>query len=568
MSVPSLAAIRRRADGRSFERGEEYFAEGRVGRLERIGADAVRASVDGTQRYRVKVALSADGELDFGCDCPVGREGAVCKHCVAAGLAWRAQRGERKRDERVGRKELHAYLGAQTHGALVGLVLEAADADERFGDRLLMAAATEGTRAAKLATFRASIDGAVGTRGFVAYAEMWDYAAGIDDAIQGLAKLLADGHAADVVELAEYALSAVEGALQEVDDSSGHMGGILERLQELHLRACRRAKPDQVALAQRLFAWELHGDWDTFSGAGEAYARVLGRAGRARYRELAESAWAKVPALGSGDQRSHGGQRFAITRIMESLADDVDELVAVMARDLASGYQFLRIAEAYRAAGRGDDALAWAKRGRDSFPDAPDRRLIEFLADEHASRGEHAEATGLMWEEFARRPCLEMYAKLKQHAEPGGEWTQRRSLALLLMRAGLTREAAERQARPRAGREPDRSELVRVFLWEDDGDAAWREAQEGGCGSTLWLELAERRRRDHPDDALAVYQARVDPTIARKNNDAYRQALAHVREIRALLSALGRGGEFPAYVAELRARHKPKRNLVKLLDAL
>jgi hypothetical protein len=31
----------------------------------------------------------------------------------------------------------------------------------------------------------------------------------------------------------------------------------------------------------------------------------------------------------------------------------------------------------------------------------------------------------------------------------------------------------------------DRSELVRIFLWEKDVDSAWREAKSGGCSSDL-----------------------------------------------------------------------------------
>jgi hypothetical protein len=41
-----------------------------------------------------------------------------------------------------------------------------------------------------------------------------------------------------------------------------------------------------------------------------------------------------------------------------------------------------------------------------------------------------------------------------------------------------------------------------------------------------------------------------------------------VREIQALLSSLGREDEFAIYVADLRARHQRKRNLVKLIDEL
>jgi len=566
--VPSLASIRRRADARSFERGEEYFAEGRVGRLKPAGGGSVVTTVDGMQCYRVNLRLADGGEVEFACDCPVGSEGGFCKHRVAVALAWRAESGRPKRGKQVGRRDLRAYCLAQTQDALVDLLLDAADRDTRLRDRLLMAAASDGSRATRVATFRAGIDRAVATRGFVSYSEMWDYASGIDEAIDGLERLLAQGEARDVLELAEYALPAVEGAMQEVDDSSGHMSGLLERLGELHLKACRRAKPDQAALAERLFAWELHGDWDTFSGAAERYARVLGKAGRARYRELAEAAWANVPARGPGDERGYAGQRYSITRIMETLARDVDELAGVMARDLASGSQFLRIAEAYRAAGRDDDALAWATRGAEASAESPDGRLVDFLADERARRGEHAEATRLMWEAYARHPGLEAFRKLKERAKPAGEWEERRTLALELLRAWQAREANERAPHLRAWPARDRSELVRIFLWEDDVDAAWRKANEGDCTPELWIELAQRRRRQHPEDALQVYRTRIEPTIERKNNDAYRQAVVHVREIHALLSTLGREDEFPMYVADLRARHQRKRNLVKLLDAL
>lgn len=295
---------------------------------------------------------------------------------------------------------------------------------------------------------------------------------------------------------------------------------------------------------------------------------MLGKDGRTRYRELADAVWAGVPARGPGEERGYDGQRFAITRITESLAGDIDELVDVMARDLTSGYRFLGIAEACRAAELDDDALEWAKRGVAAFAESPDGRLVDFLADEHARRGEHAEAARLMWEAYVRRACLDTYRKLNERSEPAGDWDQRRSLALALMRDRLTREGAQQAPRYAAWRAPDRSELVRIFLWEGDLDAAWREAGEGGCAPELWLELAERRREHHPEDALEVYRARVDPTIERKNNDAYRTAVGHVHEIEALLSSLGRTDEFPIYVAELRARHQRKRNLVKLVDPL
>ena len=72
---------------------------------------------------------------------------------------------------------------------------------------------------------------------------------------------------------------------------------------------------------------------DAFHRAAVVYADVLGEAGLARYRALAETEWAKAPALGPGDEdpdryggrfiqyaiRGSGGRgpfrRYPVTRI-------------------------------------------------------------------------------------------------------------------------------------------------------------------------------------------------------------------------------------------------------------
>ena len=44
------------------------------------------ARVGGTRLYRVEL-WAEQGDLGYDCSCPLGEEGAFCKHCVAAGLA-------------------------------------------------------------------------------------------------------------------------------------------------------------------------------------------------------------------------------------------------------------------------------------------------------------------------------------------------------------------------------------------------------------------------------------------------------------------------------------------------
>jgi uncharacterized Zn finger protein len=117
-----------------------------------------------------------------------------------------------------------------------------------------------------------------------------------------------------------------------------------------------------------------------------------------------------------------------------------------------------------------------------------------------------------------------------------------------------------------AYRNADHSELARIFLWEKDIETAWREAQAGGCSNSLWLELAAKREKEYPEDVLPIYQRQVESTLGRKNNEAYEEALGHLRKMRELTVRLGRESEFTDFLNKLRTAHKAKRNFMKLLD--
>jgi hypothetical protein len=407
--------------------------------------------------------------------------------------------------------------------------------------------------------------------GFVDYRSAYDYAHGIEEAIDSVEELLKEGHPAEVIELAEHALKAVEQAMGSVDDSDGYMGDLLVQLQDLHHKACKKAKPDPEALARRLFEWELRTDYDTFYGVAETYASILGKKGLAIYRTLAEAEWAKVPALGPGRNDSEKyGKRFRITHIMETLArqtGDVEAVVAVMKRNLSLAYHYLQIAETYKNARKHDLALEWAERGVEAFPERTDSRLREFLAEEYHRGNRHDEAMSLIWTEFAESPSLERYKKLKAHAQRIGQWEPWREKALEYLREQIARAKDSHQGnRWPWHHKADHSDLVQIFLWEKDVEVAWREAQSGGCSNDLWMELAAKRDKEHPEDALPIYQRQIEPTLDRKNNEAYAETISLLRKVRELMVRLERKDEFTNYLSKVRTAHKPKRNFMKLLE--
>lgn len=256
---------------------------------------------------------------------------------------------------------------------------------------------------------------------------------------------------------------------------------------------------------------------------------------------------------------------------MEMLArqtGDVEALVAIKARDLSNAYNFLQIAEIYREARQPDQALAWAERGVKAFPDRTDSRLREFLADEYHRRKRHDEAMQLVWKIFAERLSLAHYQTLKQRAGRVQQWPAWCEKALAFVSAEIEREkkqlAQKRQTWGWTPHMPDHSLLVEIFLWEQDVEAAWREAQTGGCHDHWWMQLARLREKEFPADVVPVYKKHVEMLVNQKNNGSYADAVQLLGKIRDLMTRLERTDQFAGYLAAVRATHKLKRNFIKL----
>jgi uncharacterized Zn finger protein len=559
------------AGRRSFQSGLLYAAEGRVGKLT-ADASSVEATVRGSSSYRVKLSLNDDDEPRYECSCPVGLEGRFCKHAVAVALITTeavADPGGRHEAE----IDVRAHLMRLDQATLVDMLLERAAEDDIFEARLRMDAAGATAGPPQLAAYRQAIDEVFMVGDYVGYREMYDYAANMDWVLDSLQQVLDAGHADAVIELCEHAVDRAEDAVGYVDDSDGWMSTIADRLRDLHLAACIVVRPDPATLARTLYDRERHsGDLDVFRGAASVYAEVLGAEGLGEYRELAQAEWDALPPLGpSDDDLRWSRDRFAITHIMETLAQlagDVDALVDVLARDQSSSYQFVRIVEVLGKAQRYDGALAWAEKGL-ALHGGSDPRLVQAVVEEYHRAGRGEDAVRVAWNAYDQAPAVGTYRLLAEQAKRADLWRAWHDKALELLRFRIE-QSARKRARDRAPHQvmwaPESSTLVEVLLFDGDEEAAWAQATAAGCRRDLWLELARLREREHPLDAIPIWQGEVERHITAKNNQAYAEAVELIARVGRLMEAAGRAADFAPYVASVRASHKPKRNLMKLFD--
>ena len=579
-----IASIEALAGRRSFDRGVEYVVDGRVGEIT-TSDDTIEAMVRGTDPYSVRIS-AVHGRIVGLCPCPMGEGGAFCKHCVALSLAWvepaagriwgDRPRGPSARHVTLERPEtwwdeptvasdasggdpVRAYLEAMDADELIDLIEDESARDDTLRRRLELraqAASTDGVR-----NLRRALDRATAVHGFLDYAEAPTWAAGVEDVADAIESAIGKGHADAVIGLAERGLERVSAAIEKSDDSDGYHGDLLRRFEEIHLAACRAAGPDPVKLARDMFRQELASDWDVFSGAVERYAEVLGEEGLAEYRRLAEDEWSKVPAREPDPDRrprARSHHDFTVTQMMESLAravGDVDELIAVKARDLSSAYCFLELAQVCRDAGRADEALDWAERGLEAFPVHTDGRLVEFLTVAYLERARGAEAVALAWSSFEERPELEPYQLLKRAAEGTGAWDAWRPRALERVRA--------------AHRHPEAAgtTLVSIHDWEGEYDAAWAAAHEFGCDRYRLSRLAKRTEDSHPEDAMAAFKAEVAEVLKMADRRNYAHAIGLLRRIERISAGLGRQGDFRAYATAVREDNRRRPSFCSMFDA-
>jgi uncharacterized Zn finger protein len=558
------ALIRNMSERRYYERGLDYLRMGKVASLQQEGAK-IRAVVLGNEDY--DVLLTAKGELlDYRCSCPLGGSGEFCKHCVAAAFAWLQQNAAaakgRKQEASHGIKheDIAAALQQQEKATLVGWMLRWADEDEAFRRKLVRAAAPQFASHGLVAQTKQALENAMRVRRFVEYRDMRAYTAGVGAVLDEMEDLLKQGQPAAVIELAEFGLSKFASAVNKVDDSDGYMGGLRERMRELHLAACTAGPPDPVALGEKLFQLEWKSEWDEWYQSPERYAEVLGTQGLAALRKKAEAEWRKVPQVTTAEER-FTGVRFRLKAIMESLArqaGDVEALVAVEARDLSSNYAFLRIAQLYREAGRHEEAMDWAQRGVARGDGPYDSSLRLFVAEEYQRRGLHADALRIAWLEFRQRPSLTSYCVLESFARVADEWEEWRGQAWTLLRRG-TADGAETR------RPMDGSLAVEILLYERKVEDAWQAALAAGCRDDLWLTLAARREAEHPEDAAGVYLEQADRVIANATRNRYDQGVGLLEKASSLLHSRGKSSEFDRYLCSLLMKYKLKKNLRKLV---
>ncbi len=447
---------------------------------------------------------------------------------VAVALAANAAGADAEAEGADTLTRIRQHLKKKGIDALVEMVMDLAEEDDALFRKLKLAAATAQADRKTLGTrLRQAIDDATHVQYYIDYRAAPGWASGVDTVLSALAEIASGAQTSLALELAELAIKRIEQAVESIDDSDGHLSGLLDRASDIHLAAARAAKPDPVLFARNLFAHELADGYGPYSGAATAYAEVLGEAGLAEYRRLATEAWENLPARqGSREPTESSDEYTSLRNILDRFAEregDVAARIALRSKDLSSVRSYLQLAEFCLSQGREEEALRRAEDGLFVFEDErPDERLVFLAVGLLSKAGRRSDAEAHLWRAFEKMPSFELYARLSRLA---GKAASERAIELLHGRATKTQKTQWHYPAEL---------LIRILTHEKMFDAAWAAVRTHGALIDTRQALAGASEATHAREALEVYAERVEALAKAGGNPAYAAAAALIARMATL----------------------------------
>lgn len=230
MEYPSRDEIRALCTEQSFERGVNYWNQGRIQELN-VEGGRIRASVRGTHDYDVSIDIE-DEAIYTRCSCPYDYAGD-CKHIVAVLLAVEDrdvdEEGESARHS-TGTTDIQTLIEETSTEALRAFLLDVIEDDRDVRDRFVAFAGEDTDKT--VYDYKREIDhlfeDAAGRRRMVEYGDHIDFSQYYD-----LAETHRDrGRVEAATDIYRALAETIRENMNRIDDSSGYYGDELERAVE------------------------------------------------------------------------------------------------------------------------------------------------------------------------------------------------------------------------------------------------------------------------------------------------------------------------------------------------
>jgi uncharacterized Zn finger protein len=400
------------------------------------------------------------------------------------------------------------------------------------------------------------IEAALSPGCFISYNAAWSFVEDVQGVANDIGKIIRK-EPARAARLYEIFIAACHEKADEIDDSSGNFGMLVEELFQGWIKARQDANfdPDETAIS--LISWMEDDPYGFCHDLERGVVKVLDKKGLAAFIQQTRAKFEAAPRQDEKEKRFSGYARRRWGGVLKTLLAaqrNVDAYIALCQQTELEAKDCIAIAKIYKSRRRPEDALSWVERGlkiarADSRTSYEEHELGELKRVMLARIGRTEDALQSAWSEFEAHPSTFTYKELMRYV-PNKEKTSWHQKAMAASEKG------------------DLSSLVELWLEHKEYDRLVSRLLQTTDDELEDLShyrtepLARKLERSHPDVSARVYRALCMRIVNAGKSKYYDAALDHIEHAKKCYTKAGLNADWQAVVADVRNRHFRKKGFM------
>lgn len=401
-----------------------------------------------------------------------------------------------------------------------------------------------------------AIEAALSPGRFISYNAAWSFMEDVQGVANDIGKII-QKEPARAARLHEIFIAACHEKADEIDDSSGNFGMLVEELFQGWIKARQGANfdPDETAIS--LISWMEDDPYGFCHDLERGVVKVLDKKGLAAFIQQIRAKFESAPTQDDKEKRFSGYERRrwgGVLKTLLAVQRNVDAYIALCDQIGLEAKDCIAIAKIYKSRERAEDALVWIERGfkiarserGKSYEEYELRELKRTLL---VKIGRPKDALQSAWSEFEVHPSTFAYEELMRYV-PNKEKTSWHQKAMAASEKG------------------DLCSLIELWLMHKEFDRLVSYLHRITDDALEDLShyrtepLARKLERSHPDVSARVYRALCMRIVNAGKSKYYDAALGHIERAKKCYTKANLDTDWQAVVADVRKRHFRKKGFM------
>ncbi|AOY57786.1 DUF6880 family protein [Desulfococcus multivorans] len=401
-----------------------------------------------------------------------------------------------------------------------------------------------------------AIEAALSPGRFISYNAAWSFVEDVQGVADDIGKICRK-EPERAARLYEIFIAACHEKADEIDDSSGDFGMLVEELFQgwIKARQCANFDPDETAIS--LISWMEDDPYGFCHDLERGVVEVLDKKGLAAFIQQIRAKFESAPIRDDEEKRFSGYERRRWDGVLKTLLaaqQNVDDYIALCDQTGFEAKDCIAIAKIYKSRRRPEDALSWVERGlkiarADIRTSHEEHELGELKRVMLARIGRTEDALQSAWSEFEAHPSTFTYKELMRYV-PGEERTDWHQKAMSSAEKG------------------DLSSLIELWLVHKEFDRLVSylhritDDELEDLSHYRTEPLARKLERSHPNVSARVYRALCMRIVNADKSKYYDAALGHIERAKKCYTKANLDADWQAVVADVRKRHFRKKGFM------